>query len=245
VITTIAGNGAYGYSGDGGPATQAEFYDPWAVAVDRAGNLYVADAILNRIRKVSPGGMVTTVAGGSTAGFSGDGGPATSAQLNAPTALAVDSAGDLFIAEGVNHRIRKVTPDGIITTVAGTGVLGSAGEGGPAISAQLSDPVGVAVDSAGNLYIVDQADGGRLSKVSTQGVLTALTAPGDIGGPAKGSQSTFPNAVAVDSAGNIYVTDTYHFRVRMIPAGGTIVTIAGNGTSGYSGEYWARRRRPS
>ena len=237
VIATVAGNGTYGYAGDGGPATQAEFYDPWAVAVDRSGNLYIADAIINRIRKVSTDGIVTTVAGVGTAGFSGDGGPATASQLDAPTALAVDSTGALYIADAVNHRVRKVSPEGIITTVAGNGSIGSAGEGGPATSAELWDPVGVAVDGAGNLYIVDQAGGGRLSRVSPEGILTALTAPGDIGGPPKGPQSTFPNAVAVDGAGNIYVTDSYHYRVRMIPAGGTIVTIAGNGASGYSGDY--------
>ena len=153
VITTVAGNGTAGFSGDNGPATSAQLNHPLGVAVDSAGNLYIADYWNNRIRKVS-NGVITTVAGNGNAGFSGDNGPATSAQLNYPTGVAVDSAGNLYIADSHNNRIRKVS-NGMITTVAGNGTSGFSGDNGPATSAQLYAPEGVAVDAAGNLYIAD------------------------------------------------------------------------------------------
>ena len=130
-------------------------YTPSGVAVDTAGNLFIADPSNNRVRKVTPGGVISTVAGNGTAGFSGDGGPATSAQLNYPTGVAVDAAGNLFIADEANNRVRKVTPGGVISTVAGNGTQGYSGDGGPATSAQLYYPYGVAVDAAGNLFIAD------------------------------------------------------------------------------------------
>jgi hypothetical protein len=172
VISTVAGNGEYGCRGDGGKATSAQLASPSGVAVDSAGNLYIADS--NSIRKVTPDGIITTIAGKRKSSlrvlgeayartytgianldYGGDGGPAASALLNSPCGVAVDSAGNLFIADSGNHRIRKVTPDGIITTVAGNGNEGYGGDGSPAASAQLSWPRGVAVDSADNLYIAD------------------------------------------------------------------------------------------
>jgi trimeric autotransporter adhesin len=154
VITTVAGNGTPGFSGDNGPATGAELAGPEGVAVDSAGNLYIADTGNSRIRRVS-NGVITTVAGngcGSNGcGFSGDNGPATSAELTNAEGIAVDSAGNLYIADTYNQRIRRVS-NGVITTVAGNGARGFGGDNGPATSAGLSGPAGVAVDSAGNLY---------------------------------------------------------------------------------------------
>jgi sugar lactone lactonase YvrE len=153
-ITTIAGNGKKGYSGDGGKATSARLGPTFGVAADSAGNLYIADSQNHRIRKVTPAGVITTIAGNGIGGYDGDGGPAALAQISWPYGIAVDSS-DNYIADTQNHRIRKVTPDGIITTVAGTGNEGYDGDGGPATSAQLRWPEGIAVDSAGNLYIAD------------------------------------------------------------------------------------------
>ena len=177
MVTTVAGNGTFGYSGDGGPATSAQIRLTFTAALttDSDGNLYFSDdnfgppppgatrdftASQPRIRKVSPDGTITTVAGNGTSGYSGDGGPATKAQLgsqlNYPPALATDKSGTLFIADGANGRIRMVSKDGIITTVAGTGVNGYSGDGGPAATAQLHGPSALAVDPAGNLYVADQ-----------------------------------------------------------------------------------------
>jgi PKD repeat protein len=153
VITTVAGNGTAGSSGDGGPATAAQLDFPDGVAVDARGNLYIADSNNNRVREVS-GGVITTVAGNGTPGFSGDGGQATSAQLSDPEDVAVDKQGNLYIADWANSRIRKVA-GGIITTIAGTGVAGFSGDGGPATSAQLYNEVGLAVDPQGSLFVLD------------------------------------------------------------------------------------------
>jgi len=140
VISTVAGNGTAGFSGDGGLATSAQLHHPNGLAMDAAGNVYIADIINSRIRKVTPGGVISTVAGSGTGGFSGDGGPATSAQLARPYGVALDAAGNLYIADLGNRRIRKVTPGGVISTVAGSGTGGSSGDGGPATWAQLSYP---------------------------------------------------------------------------------------------------------
>ncbi len=157
IITTVAGNGTFGFSGDGGPATSAQLNAPFGVALDSAGHLYIADTGNQRIRKVdAETGIITTVAGNGSFGFSGDGGPATSAQLNNPVGVALDSADHLYIADQLNLRIRKVDAGtGIITTVAGNGSFGFGGDGGPATSAQLNLPVGVALDSADHSYIAD------------------------------------------------------------------------------------------
>jgi uncharacterized protein (TIGR03437 family) len=236
VITTVAGNGTPGFSGDNGPATSAQLYYPSAITVDSAGNLYIDDALNQRIRKVS-NGVVTTVAGNGTPGFSGDNGPATSAQLNNPSGVAVDSAGNLYIADQSNNRIRKVS-NGVITTVAGNGTLGYGGDGGPATSAQLTNPYGVAVDAAGNLYIADFGSS-RIRKVSN-GVITTVAGNGTQdfsgdNGPATSAQLDAPRGVAVDSAGNLYIVDYSNHRIRKV-SNGIITTVAGNGTPGFSGD---------
>src|SRR2546428_2363286 len=151
ILTVVAGNGILGYSGDGGPATSASLFAPEGVAVDNAGNIYIADA--ERIRKVTPEGIISTLAGNDDRGYGGDGGPAADAVFDSPYSIAVDGAGNLFIGDQGNNRIRKITRDRIITTVAGNGQAGFSGDGGPATSAMLNGPFGVAVDNAGNIYI--------------------------------------------------------------------------------------------
>jgi trimeric autotransporter adhesin len=232
VITTVAGNGTQGYSGDDGPAISAQLHFPVGIAVDSAGDLYIADSSNNRIRKVS-NGLITTVAGNGTEAYSGDGGPATSAGVYWPRGVAVDSAGNLYIADYYNLRIRKVS-NGVITTVAGSGTHGYSGDNGPATSAQLHSPEGVAVDSAGNLYI---ADAPRVRKVSN-GVITTVAGNGTEGysgdnGPATSAQLDWPVGAAFDSAGNLYIADNSHLRKV---SNGVITTVAGNGTFGYSGD---------
>src|SRR5436309_12950936 len=245
IISTVAGNGSQGFSGDGGPATSAPLLGPQGVAVDGDGNLFIADTMAytfslsirynSRIRKVSANGIITTVAGNGTYGFSGDGGRAIIAQLLGAQGVAIDSAGIIFIADVV--RIRKVSPDGIIRTVAGNG-SGYSGDGGPAINAGLS-AFGVAVDGGGNLFILDKYNY-RIRKVSADGIIRTVAGNGSFscsysgdGGPATGAQLC-ASAVAVDSAGNLFIS--VDNRIRKVAADGIITTVAGGGSPGYSGD---------
>ena len=239
-IYTVAGTGAYGFSGDGGPATSAQLNSPSGVTVDRTGNLFIADRGNHRIRKVSPEGVIVTVAGFANSGYSGDGGPATSARLSYPSGVAVDASGNLYIADTGSHHVRKVSAAGIITTVAGQGEEGYSGDGGPASSAQLRSPSGVAVDQSGNLFIADYGND-RIRKISIDGVITTIAGNGTSGysgdgGPATGAQLSGPRRVALDASGNLYVADLGNNCIRKISPGGTITTVAGSGTSGYSGD---------
>ena len=239
-ITTIAGTGEFGFSGDGGPAVEAEFRRPHGVAVDSAGNLYIADIRNRRIRKIDSTGTITTIAGTGEFGFSGDGGPAAAARLTFPYGVAVDSAGNLYIADTGNRRIRKIDSTGTITTIAGTGEFGFSGDGGPAVEAELRNPYGVAVDSAGNVYIADPRNR-RIRKVDSTGTITTIAGTGEFGfggdgGPAAAARLTFPYGVAVDSAGNLYIADAGNRRIRKIDSTGTITTIAGTGEFGFSGD---------
>ena len=239
-ITTIAGTGEFGFSGDGGPAAAARLAFPYGVAVDSAGNVYIADVSNQRIRKVDSTGTITTIAGTGECCFSGDGGPAVEAELRRPYGVAVDSAGNVYIADVSNHRIRKVDSTGTITTIAGTGELGFSGDGGPAAAARLAFPYGVAVDSAGNLYIADTGNR-RIRKIDSTGTITTIAGTGELGfsgdgGPAAAARLAFPYGVAVDSAGNLYIADVSNQRIRKIDSTGTIITIAGTGELGFSGD---------
>ncbi|MEU6811672.1 RICIN domain-containing protein [Streptomyces sp. NPDC046831] len=239
-ISTVAGTGSAGFKGDGGPAVAAQLNGPREVAVDGAGAVYIADSNNHRIRKVTADGKISTVAGTGAAGFRGDGGPATAAQLNLPLGVAVDSTGALHIAEYYNHRVRKVAPDGVISTVAGTGAAGFRGDGGPAVSAQLNGLHGVVVDGAGNLYIADLGNH-RIRKVTADGNISTVAGTGVAGfsgddGPAVSAKLNNPVGVAVDSAGTLYVCDYGNHRVRKVAADGVISTVAGTGAAGYGGE---------
>jgi uncharacterized protein (TIGR03437 family) len=245
-IRTIAGNGTAGFSGDNGPATSAQLSGPFGVAVDAAGNLYIADTGNYRVRKVS-NGVITTVVGNGTTGFSGDNGPATSARLGSvgPIGVTVDFAGNLYIADVGNQRIREVA-NGVITTVAGNGTTGFSGDNGLATSAQLWTPIGVAVDAAGDLYIADQQNE-RIRKV-TNGVITTVAGNGIYGFAGDGGLATFaklfnPTGVAVkpmlpvgpELDTSFYFPDQGNQRIREV-ANGLIATVAGNGTRGFSGD---------
>jgi len=222
IIATVAGNGTFGFSGDGGPATTASLGGAEGVAVDRSGDLYIADRGNNRVRRVNhKTGIITTVAGNGSAGFSGDGGPATSAALNSPGKVAVDDPGNLYIADSANYRIRRVDhKSGIITTMAGDGTPGFSGDGGPATSAMINDPSGVAVDGSGNLYMAD-ALSNRIRRVDSRGVISTAAGNGIYGfsgdgGPATAASLALPVDVATDSIGNFYIADGANGRVRKV-----------------------------
>ncbi|MBW1697204.1 MAG: hypothetical protein JRH18_02790 [Deltaproteobacteria bacterium] len=240
IITTVAGNGAAGFSGDGGPATDAELKTPRDVYVDASGNIYIADTENNRIRKVDTSGIITTVAGNGASGFSGDGGPATDARLNKPNSVCMDADGNLYIADALNHRIRKVDTTGMISTVAGNGASGFSGDGGPAANAQLDKPKGVWVDEQGNIYIVD-TENHRIRMVDSSGIINTVAGNGvsgysGDGGPATEAALQKPLGIYVDASGNIYFADTLNSRIRMVDTAGVITTVAGTGASGYSGD---------
>ncbi len=238
VITTLAGGG--NSLGDNGRASAARLLSPAAVAVSPTGSLYIADALDQTIRMIS-NGLITTVAGNGTSGFGGDNGPATSAQLWFNFGgIAADAAGDLFIADLYNQRVRKVSK-GVITTVAGTGIQGFSGDNGPATSAQLANPAGIAVDSTGSLYIADSGNN-RIRKV-LNGVITTVAGSGtsvfggDGGdnGPATDAELAQPSLIAVDSSGNLFISGFSDSRIRKV-SNGVITTVAGNGTFGFSGD---------
>jgi uncharacterized protein (TIGR03437 family) len=240
-ITSVAGSGTAGYSGDGGSATAAQLNAPFGVAVDAAGNLYIAEFSNSRVRKVDTKGAITTVAGNGVAGYSGDGGPAASAQLNGPQGVAVDGAGNLYIADTANNRIRLVTLNGVISTVAGNGIAGYSGDGRPAASAQVGNPTGVAVDAVGNIYVADSS--ARVRKVYPGGIIATIAGTGlrgysGDGGVATNARLNAPSAVALNAAGNVYVADTGNNAIRLLQfAAGTGVTVStvANGASNLAG----------
>jgi trimeric autotransporter adhesin len=234
IITTVAGNGTGGFSGDNGPATSAQLNQPVAVAVDAAGDLFIADQHNNRIRMVTSTGIITTLTG-STAGYSGDGGPAGSAQISNPAGIDVDRAGNVFIADAGNNRIRMVTPAGVISTVGGTGTVGFSGDGGPAPAAQFVVPVDVSVDGNGNLFIADQGNY-RIREVNAAGVINSVAGTTDNGRPASFAQLYFPNTVVADGDGNVFIADTDAHRIRKITPAGIMTIVAGNGSAGFSGD---------
>ncbi len=240
IITTIAGKSGGGYSGDGGAATNANLNNPRGVIFDAFGNLYIADTGNNRIRKVDTNDIIITVAGMITSGFSGDGNAATNAALKNPADIALDSFGNLFIADNGNNRIRKVDTNGIITTVAGNGTAAYAGDGGAATNASLYSPSGVALDSQGNLYIADY-NNNRIREVDANGIITTVAGNGTAtyagdGGAATNASLHEPERMVLDVAGNFYIADYYNNCIRKVDINGIIATVAGNGNPTSSGD---------
>jgi sugar lactone lactonase YvrE len=247
IISTYAGNGygqgtgtTGGYTGDGGPATSAELFFPYGVAFDGKGNLYIGDQGNMVVRKVTPGGIISTVAGTGQQGFSGDSGLAVSAKLNNPTGLAFDSAGNMYICDSYNFRVRKVDTFGIITTIAGTGSWSYSGDGGPATSAGLSNVSGVVFGRGGNLFLVD-GNNYRIRKINSAGIISTVAGNGaqgysGDGGPATSASLNQLGAITLDSKGNMYIADFENHRVRKVDTAGIIITIAGNGNNAFSGD---------
>ncbi|RAJ92156.1 NHL repeat-containing protein [Larkinella arboricola] len=224
IITTVAGNGTDGFSGDGGLATNAGLSLPYGVAVDAQGNLFIADVNTNSIRKVTPNGIITTVAGISgPQGFSGDGGPATQASLYRPASIALDGWGNLYISDTNNGRVFKVDHTGIIRTVAGNGTHGFNGDGLPATRALLTFPEGITVDVEGNLFISDSYNY-RIRKVDRSGMIATVAgsgvAPGygEDSGLATNANLNQPTGVTLDAAGNLFIADKANHRIRKVTA---------------------------
>ena len=239
IITTVAGKSAFGYSGDGGAATNASLHSPFGLAFDASGNLYFADMVNQRIRKVDTNGIITTVAGNGTSGSPGDGGAAINANLYNPAGVAFDAVGNLYIADQNNSRIRKVDTSGFITTVAGNSVQegGYSGDGGAATNANLHYPSGVTFDAFGNMFIADSSNN-RIRMVATNGIITTVAGGGSggDGGAATNASLNFPSGVAFDPFGNLYISDDNNNRIRKVDTNGIISTVAGNGSATYAGD---------
>ncbi|MEO8134315.1 MAG: RHS repeat-associated core domain-containing protein [Betaproteobacteria bacterium] len=239
IITTVAGTGIAGFAGDGGKATAAQLSGPQSVATGPDGSLYIADTY--RVRKVAPNGTITTVAGNGQFAFSGDGGPATQAGFSFITGIALGPDGSLYIADFGNLRIRRVAPDGIVSTIAGNGTYAFAGDGGPATQAALQQPMNVAVGPDGSIYFSDSQTQ-RVRRVATDGIITTVAGTGVFngplgdGGPATLAALGFPEGIAVGADGVLYIADRGHVRVRRVGTDGIITTIAGNGLSSFTGD---------
>jgi len=244
-IDNAAGNGAAGFAGDSGKAQDAQINFPLGLAIDKSGNVYIADQFNHRIRRIAPDGTITTVAGSGTQGSAGDDGPATSAQLNYPSGIAIDGSGALYITDTMNHVIRKVAVGGNITRIAGQrGLPGfvekdAKGEFIDAKDAQLNAPTGIAMDSAGNIYFCDTRNH-RVRKIGADGKIRTIAGTGEKGetgdgGSALEAKLNSPTGVAVDAAGNVYIADQMNHRIRKVDTSGIISTVAGTGLPGYSG----------
>ena len=244
VITTIAGNGTYGYSGDTGQATAAELASPDGVVWSSSGDLFIADSGNDVVREVNlTTGIITTIAGNGTGGYSGDGDQATAAELNAPGGLALDSSGDLFIADSGNNVVREVNLNtGIITTVAGNGTADYSGDGDQATAAELNSPEGVALDNSGDLFIADSSNNAIREVNLKTGIITTIAGDGTAdysgdNGQATAAELNFPNGVAVNTSGDLFVADGDNNVIREVDLKtGIITTVAGNSTAGYSGD---------
>jgi hypothetical protein len=246
-ITTFAGTGKEGYSGDGGPATLAKMNLPMAIAIDKAGNVYIADERNGAIRMVDKAGTIHTIAGDGTFSYGGDGGPATKAYLSNVAGLAIDANDNIYIADESNNRIRKVDKKGRITTIAGSGKMGYSGNGHAATLAALYYPIGVAVDAAGNVYFAD-AGNHAVRCITTNGAINTIAGTGAAGYTGDGSAAAaarlhHPTGLAIDAAGDLYIADEKNNVIRKVsPArGGIITTIAGTGKAGYSGDNGSAR----
>ncbi len=240
IITTVAGTGVGGFGGDGTSATSAKLFTPWGIALDTFGNLYIADGGNNRVRKVNIStGDISTFAGTGTGGGGGDNAPATSAEIWNPNDVCFDKFGNLYISDLYNYKIRKINSLGIITTFAGTGTPGYFGDGGPATAANINVAQGIATDDTGNIYIADGSNG-RVRKVNTMGIISTIAGNGLLayvgdGIPATNAQIA-PIKVAIDDSGNLFIADKTNRRVFKVDGVGMIHAIAGNGTTGFSGD---------
>lgn len=250
-VVTIAGSGDAGFAGDGGVATSARLDSPRALAVRDDGSIYIADTMNNRIRRVDPEGIITTVAGTGERGFSGDDGPAVDAGLSSPAGVAVGFGGRLLVADTGNNRVREISSTGVITTVAGTGDAGYLGDGGPATSAALDSPQGIVVDVEDNLFIADTLNN-RIRRVDVNGLITTVAGNGVRGFAGDGQPATESainlatgpltpagQAIAVDAALDLFISDALNNRIRKVDVHGVISTVAGTGEAGYSGEQGA------
>ncbi len=242
IISTIGGNGTPGYSGTGGPATAAELFHPKATATDDSGNVYIADADNNLIRKINRSGNITTIAGVVAGGFAGDGLPAIYAAFSRPNSIAIDHIGNIFICDADNQRIRKIDTAGIINTIVGDGTAGFLGDGGHAATAEINYPGGIALDKYGNLYIADEYNN-LIRKVDTAGIITSFAGDGTTGfsgegGPATAAAIGFPFGLATDTAGNVFFSLTLDGRVCKVTPSGIITTVAGvgGGSGGFGGD---------
>ena len=239
IITTIAG-GTAGYSGDGGQATAAELFSPSGVATDNSGNVYFADSYNSCIRKINTSGIISTIAGNGTAGYSGDGGAATNASLNSPFGLIADNSGNIYIPDYGNSVVRKINASGIISTIAGNGIAGFSGDGGAATFAKLFLPFGVAVDNSGNLFVSDYGNS-RIRKINPSGIISTIAGNGTFtfsgdDGPATNAGIGSAFGITVDASGNVYIADRVNQRIRKVNVSGIISTVAGNGTAGFTGD---------
>ncbi len=241
IITTVAGTGLPGLTGDGSIGSSARL-TPYGIAVDKHMNLFISDATYSAVRKVDSLGIITTIAGNMTYGYGGDGGPATAATLASPFGIAVDGAGNLYIADAGKHVVRKVNAAGKISTVAGMSTaVGYFGDGGVATAAQLDSPFAVAVDRKGNLYISDHKNN-VIRKVDTghiistyAGVFGVYNNSGD-GGPATAANLNAPQGLAVDTFGNLYIADAENNVIRKVDTNGIITTVVGDGSLGFGGD---------
>jgi len=237
-INTVGGNGTPGFLGDGGQATNAEINSPYGVYIDASENIFIPDNQNNRTRIINSGGVINTFAGNGIAGFSGDGGQATAAEMSNPYGVTGDGAGNIYVT--ANSRVRKIAPNGIITTIAGTGVAGYSGDGGQASNAELNVPAGLAFDHSGNLYIADLI-AQCVRKINTNGIITTIAGTGVSGYngdniAATAAEISNPNSVAIDPSGNVFISDQFNNRIREVNTNGIISTYAGTGVASYTGD---------
>ena len=241
IIATIAGNDTAGYNGDNVPATAAELWHPVGVACDNAGNIYISDSYNSRIRKINTAGIITTIAGNGTSGYTADNVPADTTEIYNPHSLTLDAAGNIYFTDFGNYRIRKINTTGIITTIAGSGVMGYTGDNGPATAAEIFTPWGIVLDMSGNVYYSD-VERNVVRKIDLSGIITTFAGVGAYGfsgdnGLADSAKFEQMTGLAIDYKGDLYISDALNNRIRKVDAvSGIITTIIGSGTNGFSGD---------
>ncbi len=239
IITTVAGSGSSGYTGDGGMATAATMNSPYTVVLDATGNKYIADIANNCVRKVNTSGVISTFAGNGTAGFAGDGGPASAAEFDRISGIAIDGSGNIYVADAHNNRIRIINSTGVINTIAGGAVSGYSGDGGFSTAAALNHPEDVCCDAAGNIYIADYGNA-RVRIVSTSGIINTYAGNGSFGSAGDGGTATagqtVPYRICTDPSGNLYISEFYHHKIRIVNPSGIINTFAGTGAASFYGD---------